>query len=127
MEVHRPPGHTGYLSWDKDRFDHWAQSIGPSTAALVRGLFDEASHPDQAIRKAFGILGLARKYSQEKLEKACARAVTLGAFSYRSVLSILEKGLADIPLAFPEEIEPQAHGNLRGSDYFADEEHPDVH
>lgn len=127
VEAHRPPAHSGYLAWDKERFGRWAQGIGPSTATLVQGLFDRAGHPDQAVRKAFGVLGLARKYSPEQLEKACTRAVALSAFSYHSVLSILEKGLADVPLVPPEEREPQSHPNVRGSDYFAEEGPPRAH
>jgi hypothetical protein len=101
IEAHRPPGHQGYLAWDRDRFGRWAQSIGPSTAALVQGLFDQAGHPDQAIRKAFGVLGLGRKYSPELLEKACARAVALGGFSHHSVALDPRKGPRRRPTRSP--------------------------
>ena len=113
--------HRGYLDWTPERFTRWAKSIGPSTTTLVDGLFARAAHPEQAFRMAFGVLGLARKHSPDLLEKACARAVALSAFSYRSVHSILEKGLADVPLLPPEEREPRSHPNVRGADYYTQE------
>jgi hypothetical protein len=42
---------------------------------------------------------LAKRYPQERLEAACNRALESGACSYKSVNSILEKGLDQIPFA----------------------------
>ncbi len=124
LPAHRPAAHQGYLAWTPERFSQWAQDIGPQTAALVAGLFVRAEHPEQAFRQAFGVLGLARKHTPEQLELACVRAVTLSAFSYRSVRSILEKGLAEAPLCPPPEQEPHVHANVRGAAYFAEEGSP---
>jgi hypothetical protein len=65
---------------------------------------------------------LARRYPAERVEAACARALTVGAWSYRSVKSILETGLdgqplQDGPTARAQEI---VHANVRGAAYYAE-------
>jgi cytochrome c1 len=73
-----------------------------------------------------GLLSLARQYGKERLESACARAVSLGALNRRSVVNILKAGLDSQPLPItPTEqhaaqtdwILPQ-HDNLRGPSYY---------
>jgi len=65
-----------------------------------------------------GIFRLAKEYGNERVEAACGRAVTLGAYSFRSVESILKRNLDQV------EIETQAaavtvrHENLRGAAYY---------
>jgi len=51
-------------------------------------------------------------------EAAAARAVATGACSYRSVKSMLERGLDRQPLEAPAARPPLAHSNLRGASYF---------
>ena len=54
--------------------------------------------PSRAIAPALGIIRLADRYGAERLEAACARALAVRAFSYRSVESILRHGLDRQPL-----------------------------
>ena len=59
-------------------------------------------------------------YGDDRLEAACRRALRLGARSYRSVKSILERSLDRVPLPdeAPNERIPLDHENLRGPDYY---------
>ena len=62
---------------------------------------------------------LAKHYSAERLEAACARALTLNACSYKYIKSILEKGLDKQPLLpAADSVKPVFHYNLRGKEYY---------
>jgi len=66
-----------------------------------------------------GLLALARKYGQPRLEAACARALAISAPSRKSVASILAHGLDQQPL--PQSLfaaELPVHDNLRGPTYY---------
>jgi hypothetical protein len=85
--------------------------------AIIKGLV----HTEQAYRRCLGLLRLAKKCGNERLELACTRALKLGAIGYQSVKNILDKGLerAELPPE-PEEMQlPLEHDNIRGSSYYA--------
>ena len=67
-----------------------------------------------------GILRLAKRYSVERLEAACARACFFKTHSYRSVDSILKSGLDDKPLTSEPPLESPRieHENIRGADAY---------
>jgi hypothetical protein len=54
------------------------------------------------------------------MEAACTRALAIGAHRYRSVASILEKGLDRQPVTSPAQAELALpdHANVRGPDYY---------
>ena len=70
----------------------------PATAALVEAILASRPHPEQGYRAALGIVRLAGRYGGDRAEAACARALALRAWSYRSVESILRAGLDRQPL-----------------------------
>lgn len=77
------------------------------------------AHPQQGFRSALGILRLAKSYGAERLEAACGRALALGALSYRSLESILRRGLdRQPPPARPDATPAIAHQNVRGPKYY---------
>jgi transposase len=117
---HMPNSHQKYLEWSPSRIIRWGKTVGSSTARLMETIMDSREHPEQGYRSCMGIMRLGKPYSKERLEAACARAIVIGATSYRSVRSILEKGLDKLPLPGSEE-EPTApvhHQNIRGTDYY---------
>ena len=62
---------------------------------------------------------LWRSYGKERLERACQRAVRLGACSYRSIKSILMTGLDRQPLpGVPPAVAAIVHPNIRGAEYY---------
>ena len=66
---------------------------------------------------------LGKSYSPERLEAACRRALTLGACSYKSIESILKKGLDRQPLPQqPDVMASPPHPNIRGPQYYANDE-----
>lgn len=120
--THRPKAHQEHLAWPPSRLIRWAERTGPHTAAIVRRILEERPHPEQGYRPCLGILRLGDRYTPERLEAACKRAVGIQGISYRSIKSILDHGLDR--LEAEEEAQttlalPQSHPNLRGADYYA--------
>jgi transposase len=126
LPEHMPVAHQKHLNWTPERFLNWAHEIGPATRDLVQHLLNHKAHPEQSYRTCLGLLALAKRYTNGRLEAACHRALAIGAPTRRSVASILEKGLEHQPL--PEKIitpllsndnqKQHYHENIRGSDYY---------
>jgi transposase len=116
---HRPKRHSD-LEWTSSRIAERGQAIGPSTVTALQRIMQSRRHPELGYRSCLGVLRLATRYSNERLEAAARRAVSMDACSYRSIQSILQKGLDREPL---EPINAPAahslvHDNVRGSAYY---------
>ena len=116
--AHMPDSHRRYLEWTPGRIVSWAAKNGPSTAAFIEGLMKSRPHPEQGFRSALGVMRLAKKYSPERLETACERALILKSFSYKSIESILAHGLDQQPLRAASPRARVAHRNIRGPNYY---------
>ena len=112
---HMPSAHREYLDWDPPRLILRAKEIGASTSELIDRILSSKLHPEQGYRPCLGIVRLAKRFSEERLEKACRRALNHSVFSYRGVKAILEKGLDQIE----EDTDPAPpvadHDNIRGA------------
>jgi transposase len=118
---HMPAHHRHQVEWTPERFESWALRCGPSVRDFVTELFKRRRHPEQAFRSCFGLMKLAEQFTSERLNAACLRAFSLGAFQYKSVKSILEKGLDSQPLLLESPSIPSAghHENVRGGSYYS--------
>ena len=117
---HMPASHRAHREWTPARLIDWAGTVGAATRSVVTHILESKPHPEQGYRACLGMLQLSRRYGAKRLEAACARAVLIGAFSRRSVLSILQNGLDQQPVhktLYADTPMPE-HGNVRGSDYF---------
>ncbi len=116
---HMPESHRRHLEWSPGRIVRWAEGTGPATGALVAAILASRPHPEQGYRSCLGILRLGRRYGPERLEAAAARALAIGARSYRSVESILRTGLDRQPLPDAAPAAPaRRHANVRGGTYY---------
>jgi transposase len=97
----------------------WAGKVGPHTAQIVGRILDEKPHPEMGYRACLGLIRLAGKHSQERMEAACERGLLTGAIGYRHIKSILQNGLdrQPLPATEPPRTAPD-HENLRGPEYF---------
>ena len=116
--AHMPDSHRRYLEWTPGRIVGWAEKNGPSTALFVEGLLHSRPHPEQGFRSALGVMRLSKKYSPQRVEAACERALQLKSFSYKSVESMLSHGLDQRPLRAPSPRAHVAHRNIRGPNYY---------
>ncbi|HSW38633.1 MAG TPA: IS21 family transposase [Acidobacteriota bacterium] len=119
---HRPAKHQD-LEWTIDRFTEKGRAVGPSTALLLEHVMKARKHPELGYRSCLGILRLARRYTNERLEAACRRAITLNACSYRSIKSMLAAGLDRQVLEQPAipASHQEHHANVRGAAYYGKE------
>jgi len=117
---HMPRAHQAHLEWSPARLTRWGQSIGPHTGLLVEAILADRPHPEQGYRSCLGILRLAKRYGDARLEVAAQRARAAGAKSYRHVDSILKHGLDRLPAAVERAHDDAivVHENLRGPDYY---------
>jgi len=113
-----PESHKRYLEWTPSRIIRWAAKTGPSAETLVKEIMERKAHPEQGFRSALGIIRLGRRYGSERLEAACARALVMRAFSYRSVHSILQHNLDGKEFPTPTTGTAIAHENIRGNTYY---------
>ena len=117
---HMPAAHRAHADWSPGRLMNWAAGVGPDTGELVKRLLLEKQHPEQGYRSCLGLMRLARTAGHDRMEAACTRALAIGAHRYRSVASILEKGLDRQPVIGPTQTEfaMPDHANVRGSGYY---------
>lgn len=119
VPAHMPEAHRRH-SAGVDAVLAWAASAGPMTEAMVRRLIDANPVREQGWRSARGLQRIGEKYGSSRMELACARALHLGARSYRSIANILALGRENMPLAGeePEERAAIVHENVRGPGYY---------
>jgi transposase len=117
---HMPAAHQKHAEWTPTRILGWASTVGPMTAKLVEAILAERRHPEHGYRSCLGLFRLAKRYGHERVEAACARALIVGARSYRHVDSILKHGLDRAPALDlePREAPSTTHENVRGPDYY---------
>ncbi len=123
LKEHMPKAHQQYLEWTPSRIIRWAAQTGPHTEKLVTHILESKPHPQQGFRSCLGIIRLGKQYSPHRLEAACAYALSIHGFSYKSVQSILKNGLDQKPTLLPKREAsplplPLQHPNIRGKEYY---------
>jgi len=89
----------------------------------VTHILENKPHPQQGFRSCLGIIRLGKIYFQERLEAACAYALSINGFFYKSVQSILKNKLDQKHALLPKREEtslllPLQHPNIRGKEYY---------
>jgi transposase len=116
---HMPKSHQKYLEWTPDRILHYAGKYGKSVQELIQQVMATRKFPEQAYKSCLGIIRLENKYSADRLNLACQRALEYRAYSYRSIVNILQKGLdKQITLTSATTVIIN-HENIRGSNYYS--------
>jgi transposase len=122
--THMPHAHRAHAEWTPSRLIAWAETTGPITGQLVAAILATKPHPEQGYRACLGLMRLGKRHGPARLEAAAARALQLGAPSYRTVQNILASGVDRLPLADGATIAPPLplHPNIRGRAYYTREE-----
>ena len=115
---HMPSTHRYYAEWSPDRILRWAAKVGPNVKKLTSQVLSGKKYPEQAYRTCIGIINLARKYGEKRVDRACSRALSFKLYSYRSVKNILDKGLDRIDEEKAYEDRLPLHDNIRGAEYY---------
>lgn len=113
-----------YREWDTIRIRAWAERVGPSMVTVVNRIFEAVPVEEQGFDAALAALRLSRRYSSERVEKACQIALEGRVRSprYAHLQPILETGqdktgTRKLPRFEPPE--PETGGYVRGADYYA--------
>jgi transposase len=129
---HMPKSHRQYTEWTPERVINWSKTIGPNAAQLVEKILASRKHPQQAFNSAQGVIRLGKRYGNDRVERACSRALEVGAHSYQFVKEVLKNKMDGAgrdyddspiePATNPETNEIQlallSTENIRGSGYY---------
>lgn len=121
VEAHMPANHQKYIQWNGERFRHWASKIGENTHTVIDALLSGYKIEQQGYKACMGILKLADKYSAERLENACRKALTYSPRpSLKNIQTILSSGQDKTPddtRTAAKQTDTQ-YGFTRGADYY---------
>jgi transposase len=121
--LHMPSEHRQYLEWTPARIQKWGETIGPHTKTLMEEIMEHRTHPEHGFRSCLGIIRLSKTYSPERVENACKRALEIGAYNYRSVKSLLQRGLENVIITGENKKVVPLHINIRGNEYYREATH----
>jgi transposase len=105
--------------WTPEKFIDRAANVGENTRQYIINLLEKRQHPEQAYRSCQGILSFASRVGNERLDKACHRALQYRDYSYMTIKTILERKMDQLPMDGEEsgKIMP-LHSNIRGKTYY---------
>lgn len=120
VEDHMPKEHREYVQWNSRRFKSWAAKIGSNTETVVTAILSGYKIEQQGYKTCMGLLKLSDKYSSERLENACRKALTFTPRpSLKNIQAILMSG-QDKAETQDSTTEPpsNSYGFTRGAAYY---------
>ena len=115
---HLASTHKFITEWTPQRFINWAESIDENVKEYIIRILEKKQHPEQAYKSCMGVLSFAKKVGAQRLKNACKRAIEYNMYNYKTVQTILEKGLdqADDESLFEQALPD--HNNIRGKETY---------
>lgn len=120
-EKHMPEDHKKYIEWNAKRFVDWASKIGPNTVIVVKAILTSYKVEQQSYKPCLALLKLSDKYSVERLENACAKALTYSPQpSFKNVKAILasEQDKPSTTIESPPDDSIYQYGFTRGAEHY---------
>ena len=125
LSEHMPSSHRAHAEWTPERIEAWVGKIGPQARTVASQMMAAARHPELAFNQARGIIRLAGLHGNERVEKACAKALSVGSPSYNTLKTMLKNRMEEAEpkkSAAVSESETQlsllAEENVRGGSYY---------
>jgi len=119
LTEHQPPAHQKYLEWTPERLISWAGMIGPNCAEVIRQILASRPLVVHGYRPCLGVIRLGKPYGNERLERACARALKLNIATYHRIENLLKTGRDKVTMPEPDIPCPvTVHDNVRGAGYY---------
>ena len=120
LAEHMPPNHQRMQQikgWNRDDLLAYALRIGTATHQAASLILQNSIYMEQNYKSCFGMLMLQKKFSMQRLEAACTRALLGSRVNYIMIKNILERGLDQ--QAPPQNGMPiPDHDNIRGKDHY---------
>lgn len=122
LKEHMPPNHQAILETkglDPEYYLKKATSIGIKTHDVIEHILKGRTFIQQNFKSCQGVLSLAKKFTPQRLENACAIALLTNKITYNMVLRILNNkmDLKDI-IPTTSSANFHMHENIRGSIYY---------
>ncbi len=116
---HLATSHRYITDWTPEGFIERAEKVGTSTRVYITKVLEKPQHAEQAYRTCQGILSLAKRVGNERLNNACAQADFFGEYSYKVIKTIIERKLDFTDLSKDDDIKTlPLHNNIRGKRYY---------
>jgi len=119
VSEHLASSHQYITDWTPESFIERAGKVGMNTRVYIQKVLEKPQHAEQAYRSCQGILSLAKRVGNERLNNACARADYFGEYSYKTVKTIIERKLDFADPSKDDDIKTiPLHNNIRGKRYY---------
>jgi hypothetical protein len=121
LAEHMPPHHQKMQQikgFNRDDLLAQAARLGAHVVQAVTLMLENSIYMEQNYKACFGMLMLHKKYTAQRLDAACARALQGTRINYTMIKNILERGLdkqTQLPLT-NSSIPP--HDNIRGKESY---------
>jgi transposase len=115
---HLPANHRFVSEWTPEHFLKLADEIHIDVKLYISQILNQKQHPEQAYKLCLGVLNFAKRVGNERLTRACQRALGYGIYNYKTIQKILEKGLDKQNEDEDEKLKMPKHENIRGKDYY---------
>lgn len=117
---HMPQNHRKFLEYNAEHFLKWSETIGMSTLIVVKTFLTMYKVEQQGYKPCASLMRLADRYSAERLDCACAKALSYTPNpSLKNISTILKNGQdkVSVPAVKPSS-ESTKYGITRGASYF---------
>lgn len=121
LTEHMPSAHRAHAEWGPERMKRWAKKIGAQTEKFINAMITSRAFPEQAYRGCLGVLRLGKRFGEDRLEKACEIALSVGANRFKQIESILKNQLDKLPHSDEPNDSGSStpnHENIRGATYY---------
>lgn len=116
---HMPENHRKYLEYNTESFLEWAEGIGTSTLLVIKTFLYMHKVEQQGYKSCASLMKLVDRYSMERLEKACEKALTYTPSpSLKNISTILKNGQDKVDITVPTVRRGSSCGITRGTGYF---------
>ena len=96
-----PEKHCRYLQYNAEGFGEWAKQIGLSTSVVVNTFLTMHRVEQQGYKPCASLMRLADRYTPERLENSCAKALSYTPNpSIKNITTILKNGQDRVPKPF---------------------------
>ena len=115
-----PEAHRKFLEYNTDNFLEWGKSVGCSTLIVVKHFLSMHKVEQQGYKSCASLMKLADRYSTDRLENACAKALSYTPSpSLKNITTILKNGQDKVSVAPTKSNRESAqYGITRGASYF---------
>lgn len=123
-----PENHRKYLGYNTGNFQEWGETIGRSTRIVVNHFLSMHKVEQQGYKPCVSLMKLADRYGTDRLESACARALSYTPSpSLKNIATILKNGQDKVSVESVSSKkageESAKYGITRGASYYEGGDH----